>query len=113
MAFDFTFLTGHQRRILHSYNVCQLYPVAHAGYMDEPLIEKNLMSNVFNIENESFMQEIPLLVILENYKCIKAKAKQIVADELEHIRNNENLCHLLSKQNDYKPYKALHASSYS
>jgi hypothetical protein len=38
--------------------------------------------------------------IKENYDCIKAEAKQIVADELERIRNDENLCHLLPKREE-------------
>ncbi len=39
-------------------------------------------------------------MIQENYNRIKAEAKQIVADELERIRNDENLCHLLPKQEE-------------
>ena len=34
-------------------------------------------------------------MIKENYDRIKAEAKQIVADELERIRSDENLRHLL------------------
>ncbi len=34
-------------------------------------------------------------MIKENYDRIKAEAKQIVADELDRIRNNESLRHLL------------------
>jgi hypothetical protein len=37
-------------------------------------------------------------MIKENYDRIKAEAKQIVADELERIRNDENLKHLLPKE---------------
>ncbi|MEA4996589.1 conjugal transfer protein MobC [Petrimonas sulfuriphila] len=37
-------------------------------------------------------------MIKENYDRIKAEAKQIVADELERIRNDENLRHLLPKE---------------
>ncbi|MBB4046340.1 DNA-binding transcriptional regulator YbjK [Bacteroides reticulotermitis] len=37
-------------------------------------------------------------MIKENYDRIKAETKQIVADELERIRNDEDLCHLLPKQ---------------
>lgn len=37
-------------------------------------------------------------MIKENYDRIKAKTKQIVADELERIRNDENLRHLLPKE---------------
>lgn len=37
-------------------------------------------------------------MIKENYARIKAEAKQIVADELERIRNDENLRHLLPKE---------------
>jgi hypothetical protein len=39
-------------------------------------------------------------MIKANYDRIKAEAKQIVADELERIRNDENLCHLLPKQEE-------------
>ncbi|WP_321334996.1 conjugal transfer protein MobC [uncultured Bacteroides sp.] len=37
-------------------------------------------------------------MIKENYDRIKAEAKQIVADELERIRNDENLRHLLPEE---------------
>lgn len=37
-------------------------------------------------------------MIKENYDRIKAEAKHIVADELERIRNDENLRHLLPKE---------------
>jgi hypothetical protein len=37
-------------------------------------------------------------MIKENYDRIKAEAKQIVADELDRIRNDENLRHLLPKE---------------
>ena len=37
-------------------------------------------------------------MIKENYDRIKAEAKQIVAEELERIRNDENLRHLLPKE---------------
>ena len=37
-------------------------------------------------------------MIKENYDRIKAEAKQIVAEELQRIRNDENLCHLLPKE---------------
>ena len=33
--------------------------------------------------------------VLENYNRIKAEVKQIVAEELERMSNNENLKHLL------------------
>lgn len=36
--------------------------------------------------------------IKENYDRIKTEAKQIVADELERIKNDPDLCHLLPKQ---------------
>lgn len=36
--------------------------------------------------------------IKENYDRIKAEAKQIVADELERIKNDPDLCHLLPKE---------------
>ncbi|SBW05485.1 conserved membrane hypothetical protein [uncultured Dysgonomonas sp.] len=39
-------------------------------------------------------------MIKENYDRIKAEAKQIVAEELERIRNDENLWHLLPKQEE-------------
>lgn len=39
-------------------------------------------------------------MIKENYDRIKAEAKQIVADELERIRNDENLRHLLPKEEE-------------
>lgn len=37
-------------------------------------------------------------MVKENYLNIKNEVKQIVADELERISNDENLCHLLSKK---------------
>ena len=37
-------------------------------------------------------------MVKENYLNIKNEVKQIVADELERIANDENLCHLLSKK---------------
>jgi hypothetical protein len=37
-------------------------------------------------------------MIQENYNRIKAEAKQIVADELERIKNDPDLCHFLPKQ---------------
>ena len=37
-------------------------------------------------------------MIKENYDRIKAEAKQVVVDELEKIRNDENLRHLLPKE---------------
>jgi DNA-binding transcriptional regulator YbjK len=39
-------------------------------------------------------------MIKANYDRIKAETKQIVADELERIRNNEDLCHLLPKKEE-------------
>ena len=39
-------------------------------------------------------------MIKENYDRIKVEAKQIVADELERIRNDENLRHLLPKEEE-------------
>lgn len=39
-------------------------------------------------------------MIKENYDRIKAEAKQIVADELERIRNDENLRHLLPQNEE-------------
>lgn len=35
--------------------------------------------------------------IQENYNRIKAEVKQIVKDELERIKNDESLSHLLPK----------------
>jgi hypothetical protein len=37
-------------------------------------------------------------MIKENYDRIKAEAKQIVADELERIKSDPELCHLLPNQ---------------
>ena len=37
-------------------------------------------------------------MIKENYDRIKAETKQIVTDELDRIRNDENLRHLLPKE---------------
>ena len=37
-------------------------------------------------------------MVNDNYLNIKNEVKQIVADELERISNDENLCHLLSKK---------------
>ncbi|RKW61623.1 MAG: conjugal transfer protein TraG, partial [Prevotella sp.] len=42
-------------------------------------------------DGKDCMQE----TVLENYNRIKAEVKQIVAEELERISNNENLKHLL------------------
>ena len=42
-------------------------------------------------DGKDCMQE----TILENYNRIKAEVKQIVAEELERMSNNENLKHLL------------------
>lgn len=36
-------------------------------------------------------------MIKENYDRIKAETKQIVADELECIKHDPSLCHLLPK----------------
>lgn len=38
--------------------------------------------------------------IKENYDCIKAETKQIVADELQRIKDDPNLCYLLPKQEE-------------
>ncbi len=35
--------------------------------------------------------------IQKNYNRIKSEVKQIVVEELDRIRNDENLCHLLAK----------------
>jgi len=37
-------------------------------------------------------------MVRENYLNIKNEVKQIVAEELARISNDENLCHLLSKK---------------
>ncbi|MDL2257204.1 YWFCY domain-containing protein [Bacteroidales bacterium OttesenSCG-928-I14] len=39
-------------------------------------------------------------MIKENYDRIKAEAKQIVADELQRIKDDPELCHLLPKEGD-------------
>lgn len=39
-------------------------------------------------------------MIKENYNRIEAEAKQIVGDELERIRNDENLRYLLPKEEE-------------
>lgn len=53
-----------------------------------------VISNFVDETGKDRMKEM----IQENYNRIKAEARQIVADELERIRNDENLCHLLPKQ---------------
>lgn len=60
-----------------------------AAYKKIPVI-----TNFVDEQGVDHMKEM----IQENYNRIKAETKQIVADELERIRNDENLCHLLSKQ---------------
>lgn len=58
-------------------------------------ISKNTCYHYFVDENGiDRMKEM----IKENYDRIKAEAKQIVTDELERIRNDENLRHLLPKE---------------
>jgi DNA-binding transcriptional regulator YbjK len=55
-----------------------------------------VISNFVDEQGVDRMKEM----IKANYDRIKAEAKQIVADELERIRNDENLCHLLPKQEE-------------
>ncbi|WP_418895131.1 conjugal transfer protein MobC [Limibacterium fermenti] len=55
-----------------------------------------VISNFVDDQGVDRMKEM----IKENYDRIKAEAKQIVADELERIRNDENLRHLLPKQEE-------------
>jgi DNA-binding transcriptional regulator YbjK len=55
-----------------------------------------VISNFVDEQGVDHMKEM----IQENYNRIKAEAKQIAADELERIRNDENLCHLLPKQKE-------------
>jgi DNA-binding transcriptional regulator YbjK len=52
---------------------------------------------ITNFVDENGMDRMKEM-IKENYDRIKAEAKQIVADELERIRNDENLRHLLPKE---------------
>lgn len=52
---------------------------------------------ITNFVDENGMDRMKEM-IKGNYDCIKAEAKQIVADELERIRNDENLRHLLPKE---------------
>jgi DNA-binding transcriptional regulator YbjK len=59
------------------------------GYKKIPVI-----SNFVDEQGVDHMKEM----IKENYDRIKAEAKQIVADELERISNDENLRHLLPKK---------------
>jgi DNA-binding transcriptional regulator YbjK len=55
-----------------------------------------VISNFTDENGVNHMKEM----IQENYNRIKAEAKQIVVDELERIRNDENLCHLLPRQEE-------------
>ena len=55
-----------------------------------------VISNFTDESGVNHMKEM----IQENYNRIKADTKQIVADELERIRNDENLCHLLPKKEE-------------
>jgi DNA-binding transcriptional regulator YbjK len=52
---------------------------------------------ITNFVDENGVDQMKTM-IKENYDRIKAETKQIVADELDRIRNDENLCHLLPKQ---------------
>lgn len=57
------------------------------GYRQIPVI-----TNFVDENGVDRMKEM----IKKNYDRIKAEAKQIVADELERIRNDENLRHLFA-----------------
>ena len=61
------------------------------GYKKIPVIS--------NFVDETGVDQMRTM-IKENYDRIKAETKQIVSDELERIRNDENLCHLLPKQDE-------------
>ena len=39
-------------------------------------------------------------MIQQNYERIKAEAKQIVEDEIQRIKDDPELCHLLPKEED-------------
>jgi hypothetical protein len=55
-----------------------------------------VITNFVDEDGVDHMKEM----IKENYDRIKAETKQIVADELERIRNDENLKHLLPKKEE-------------
>jgi hypothetical protein len=53
-----------------------------------------VITNFVDENGVDYMKEM----IQGNYNRIKAETKQIVADELERIKNNPDLCHLLPKK---------------
>ena len=53
-----------------------------------------IITNFVDENGVDYMKEM----IKGNYDRIKAEAKQIVVDELERIRNDDNLRHLLAKK---------------
>lgn len=57
-----------------------------SGYKHIPVITNFVDGNGANRMKE---------MIQDNYNCIKKETKQIVADELERIKNDPSLCHLL------------------
>lgn len=57
-----------------------------SGYKHIPVITNFVDGNGVNRMKE---------MIQDNYNCIKKETKQIVADELERIKNDPSLCHLL------------------
>lgn len=52
---------------------------------------------IFSFIDESGVDRMKEM-IKENYDRIKAETKQIVAEELERIKNDSDLCHLLPKE---------------
>ncbi len=63
----------------------------------ETKVYKKIPPVITNFVDENGVDRMKEM-IKENYDRIKAEAKQIVADELERIRNDENLRHLLPKE---------------
>jgi len=59
------------------------------AYLEIPVI-----TNFIDKQGNDRMKEI----IRENYNRIKAETKQIVGDELERIKNDPELAHLLQQQ---------------
>jgi hypothetical protein len=59
------------------------------GYKHIPVITNFVDRNGVNRMKE---------MIQDNYNCIKKETKQIVADELERIKNDPSLCHLLPQK---------------
>jgi hypothetical protein len=55
-----------------------------------------VISNFVDENGVDHMKEM----IQENYNRIKAETKQIVADELQRIKDDPNLCHLLPKKDE-------------